>query len=226
VGRIRTVKPEFFTSEDIVALPAMSRLLYIATWCEADREGRLYWKPKTFKIRYFPADDCDINKMCADLIDAGLVKLYGDGLAYVPKFSAHQHVNPRETASSLPAPAEISRVRHASARVSDVQGGKERKGRKGTRVDDADGFDSFWTIYPNRSAKQDALKAWVKLDPDEPLQALILKAVSLQSQSEAWRKDGGKFVPHAATWINGGRWEDEPMKINGQQYSDIFAGAK
>jgi hypothetical protein len=43
VARIRTIKPEFFTSEDIVSLPPLTRLLYIALWCEADKEGRLAW---------------------------------------------------------------------------------------------------------------------------------------------------------------------------------------
>ena len=39
VARIRTIKPDFFTSEDIVVLTPWARLLYIALWCEADREG-------------------------------------------------------------------------------------------------------------------------------------------------------------------------------------------
>lgn len=106
MARIRTIKPEFFTSEDIVALSPMARLLYIATWCEADKEGRLSWKPKTFKMRYLPGDDCDIEAICAELSDAGLVTLYGNGLAHIPGFHKHQHVNPRESASNLPPPPQ------------------------------------------------------------------------------------------------------------------------
>ena len=98
MARIRTIKPEFFTSEDIVSLSPMARLLYVALWCEADREGRLVWKPKTFKLRYLPADDCDVTALCDEIVARGLVKLYGDGLAYVPAFADHQHINPRESA--------------------------------------------------------------------------------------------------------------------------------
>lgn len=104
MARIRTIKPEFFTSEDIVSLAPLTRLLYIALWCEADKEGRLAWKPLTFKLRYFPGDSCDIAAMCDELVKAKLVKLYGDGLAWIPGFAKHQHVNPRESASDLPAP--------------------------------------------------------------------------------------------------------------------------
>ena len=128
MARIRTIKPEFFTSEDIVSLSPLARLLYIALWCEADREGRMNWKPRTFKLRYLPADDVPIDALCAELIASGLVVLYGNGLAYIPKFSRHQHLNPREGASSLPDPVDNSRDSDACARVSDTQVGREGKG--------------------------------------------------------------------------------------------------
>ena len=104
MARIRTIKPEFFTSEDIVSLSPMARILYIALWCEADREGRLVWKPLTFKLRYLPADDCDIKALCNEIVERGLVRLYGEGLAYMPSFGKHQHINPRESISTLPVP--------------------------------------------------------------------------------------------------------------------------
>ena len=104
MARIRTIKPEFFTSSDIVQLSPLARLFYIGLWCEADKEGRMSWKPKTFKMRYFPGDDCSIEALCEELTSAGLVVLYGDGLAHIPFFAKHQHVNPRESASTLPAP--------------------------------------------------------------------------------------------------------------------------
>lgn len=137
MARIRTIKPEFFTSEDIVELSPLARLFYIALWCEADREGRLAWKPRTMKLRYFPADDCDIDALAREIVASGLVVLYGDGLAYIPSFKRHQHINPRESASELPDPGENCTRRHASARVSDggntvhdAQGGREGKGKE------------------------------------------------------------------------------------------------
>lgn len=62
------------------------------------------WKPRTFKMRYLPADDCSIDALCNELVSSGVVILYGEGLAYIPGFTKHQHVNPRESASDLPAP--------------------------------------------------------------------------------------------------------------------------
>lgn len=131
MARIRTIKPEFFTSEDICALPPLTRLLYISLWCEADKEGRLEWKPRTWKLRYFPVDDIDIDASARELVASGLVVRYGDAFAYIPTFSKHQHINPRESASCLPDPKDFERVTDASPRVDDAQGGREGKGKEG-----------------------------------------------------------------------------------------------
>lgn len=107
MARIRTIKPEFFTSEDIVSLTPLTRLLYIALWCEADREGRFEWKPKTFKMRYLPGDTCDAETIGQELIDAGLIHLYeesGKQFAVIPTFNKHQVINNRESESELPKP--------------------------------------------------------------------------------------------------------------------------
>lgn len=141
MARIRTIKPEFFTSEDIVALSPLARLLYIALWCEADREGRMAWKPLTFKIRYLPVEACDITALCQELLDRGLVRLYGDGLAFIPKFSDHQHVNPRESASTFPAPGDASSTRAARVIDATVTHREERKGKEG-KVEDASRGDA------------------------------------------------------------------------------------
>ena len=76
MARIRTIKPEFFTSEDIVSLTPLARVFYIALWCEADRSGRLDWKPGTLKMRYLPGDDCNFSDLAFELTNAGLIVLY------------------------------------------------------------------------------------------------------------------------------------------------------
>lgn len=135
MARIRTIKPEFFTSEDIVELPPLARLLYVAMWCEADREGRFAWKPRTFKMRYLVHDECNIESLCDAIVKSGLVVLYGDGLAYIPTFSRHQHVNPRESKSVYPAPVFDGKIdaslTRGDASLTHREEGKERKGKEG-----------------------------------------------------------------------------------------------
>lgn len=216
MARIRTIKPEFFTSEDIVALSPFARLLYIALWCEADKEGRMVWKPRTFKMRYLPGDSLEIDALCKELIDAGLIVLYGDGYACIPAFKAHQHINPRESDSQLPAPdasgTRGARVSTRPAPDSDPQGGREGKGKEGTRdasrQDDAR-FDAFWEAYPRKVGKDAARKAFERRRADDVLLSEMLTAIRAQGLAERCRKGEAQYVPHPATWLNEGRWQDE-----------------
>lgn len=73
----------------------------------------------------------------------------------------------------------------------------------------SDEFNAFYTAYPKKVAKQAAAKAWNKLDPTPEQQAQILSAIVQQKASDQWRKDGGKFIPNPASWLNGRRWEDD-----------------
>ena len=135
MARIRTIKPEFFTSEDIVVLTPLSRLFYVSLWCESDREGRLEWKPRTFKLRYFPADDCNIEEMGQELIDNNLIRIYEiDGMTYaeIPGFRKHQVINNRESESVLPPNTDASTTRESGV-LGEGRKGREGKARASTR---------------------------------------------------------------------------------------------
>lgn len=72
------------------------------------------------------------------------------------------------------------------------------------------GFEAMWAAYPRKEGKADAEKAFRKLAPDAAQLAEILAAIERQKASPQWREEGGKFVPHCSTWLNGRRWEDQP----------------
>ena len=75
--------------------------------------------------------------------------------------------------------------------------------------DDKDLFDEFWEVYPKKVSKQVAIKAWKKINPSPELVKKIVNSVEIQSHSEQWRRDNGRFIPYPATWLNNRRWEDE-----------------
>ena len=87
------------------------------------------------------------------------------------------------------------------------------------------GFANFWNPYPRKTAKVQAQKAWAKLNPSPALQAQILAALAAQCKSEQWTKDGGAFIPHASTWLNQRRWEDQLPTQATAPKADIWAGA-
>ena len=69
-------------------------------------------------------------------------------------------------------------------------------------------FDAFWKIYPKKVGKQDAMKAWKKIAPDEELTNTIITAVeTAKAKDSRFREE--RFIPHPATWLNAGSWDDE-----------------
>lgn len=84
-----------------------------------------------------------------------------------------------------------------------------RRGSGRKKSADMDGFTLFWQEYPRKAAKAAALKAWQKLNPSPELVERILAHVRDHKRSQDWIKDGGQFVPHPATFLNGRRWEDD-----------------
>ena len=70
-------------------------------------------------------------------------------------------------------------------------------------------FAQFWAAYPRHEAKQTALRAFEKLNPDEELLEKMILAVEKQKGSAQWKENGGQFIPHPSTWLNQHRWEDE-----------------
>ena len=74
-------------------------------------------------------------------------------------------------------------------------------------------FDMFWSVYPKKVGKEAARKAFKKVKVNINV---ILSAVEEQKYCEQWLKDGGQYIPNPATWLNQGRWEDEPLTKLGQ----------
>ena len=73
-------------------------------------------------------------------------------------------------------------------------------------------FDRFWSAYPRKAGKGAALKAFQKLNPGEELLEQMLETIRREKGSLQWQEEGGRFIPHPATWLNQGRWEDEPLE--------------
>jgi uncharacterized protein YdaU (DUF1376 family) len=72
-------------------------------------------------------------------------------------------------------------------------------------------FDEFWKAYPRKAGKKAALKAWINAKDKPPLSD-VLAAIATQRRTPGWTKDGGQYIPHPATWLNQGCWEDKPVE--------------
>lgn len=82
--------------------------------------------------------------------------------------------------------------------------------RKRRAAHDDPRFGRFWDVYPRKVGKVRAEKAWVRLAPDDLLADHIKARVEAQKLTREWKKDGGQFIPHPATYLNDRRFDDEP----------------
>lgn len=79
-------------------------------------------------------------------------------------------------------------------------------------------FAEFWSLYPRKQGKGAALKAWAKIKPDGELFATIVASVQDNvARNAQWQREGGRFIPMPATWLNQTRWLDEIQAYGGDR---------
>ena len=79
MSRIRTIKPEFWTNEQVVECSPTARLLFVGLWNFCDDFGNHPASGKTLKMEIFPGDDFSVEKileMVGELVFHGLLIEY------------------------------------------------------------------------------------------------------------------------------------------------------
>ena len=122
-------------------------------------------------------------------------------------------------------------VEHVGEHVGPIQEGRIEKKEKRKNIAQASPslwFDKFWEAYPRGSAefprrvgKPVAQKAWNKAFYLGAEWNKIMAGLERWKQTEQWQKEGGKFIPYPATFLNQRRWEDEPPEDNARGLSGI-----
>ena len=108
--RSRIINPEFFLHESMGRCSPHARLLFIALWTQADREGRLRWLPLKIHGETFPHEPgLNISELAGELVEAGTFVLYeGGGRVYglVTGFTKWQNPHRNESPSKIPPPPD------------------------------------------------------------------------------------------------------------------------
>ena len=68
-------------------------------------------------------------------------------------------------------------------------------------------FENFWSQYPRKIGKLTARRSWEKLSQENQQKALE----AIVEHRKYWVAKGTdwEFIPHASTWLNQERFEDE-----------------
>lgn len=237
MGRIRTIKPEFFRSRSLARCPVGARLTFAGLWTEADDHGRGVADPRILKGALWALDDgvthLHVSAHLDVLAETGHIQLYehdGDTYYEIAKWSEHQAAAYRRGDAKYPQPdGYLASVSHLCVQESadstqkraGTGTGTGREGKKTVAADADDrltDFEQFWKAYPRGPAgkpggdgpKRKAKDHWAKLTPEQ--RQASLDAVG--HYAAYIERTGSPNAAHAATWLNQERWEtwEEPAK--------------
>lgn len=151
--RIRTIKPDFWTSTDIAGLSEAEALLFVGLWNYAQDNGVGRDDPRLLKAALYPLRDDvgpgEVERRMMRLAAAGLIERYRDthgmALFYIPKWDSHQVINrpsrtqftrpTRNTQRVLPEPS-VSPLADAGGEV-EVEGEGEVESGRGKLLEQA-----------------------------------------------------------------------------------------
>lgn len=114
MARIRTIKPDFFQSEDVAVLSYRARLTWIGLWTHVDDEGRCKANPRLIKGALWPLEDdvtaSNVSEDIRELAENGKLTVYsvdGEDYMQILNWTKHQRIS-RPSESKFPAPHEAS----------------------------------------------------------------------------------------------------------------------
>ena len=235
----RILKESITTSEDIDSLSPDAEILFYRLMVKADDFGIYYGNAKIIRSNCYPlrVDDTpaeSVEEWLDELEAAGLIERYraADERIYLRFVKWQKHQQIRAKKPKFPqftdeceriTSDDIGRYQKKSndikrnqkiANVPVIQSNpiqsysySESNPKEAAVADEAvDMFERWWAVYPKKVGKEAARKAFAKVKVDAET---LIAAVVKQKASEQWTKEGGRYIPNPATWLNQGRWEDE-----------------
>jgi hypothetical protein len=187
--RIRTVKPEFWTNQDLISLSEFSRLMALALLNYCDDEGYFNASPVLIRGAVFPfeSDLKRVESAIQDLHKIDYIRLGttvdGKKFGFVVNFEKHQYIQrPKESAFK-----GLCEFRYYSdtctIHVSDVyqrerkgmeRNGMERKGTEGPPIPavlDSEEFRQAWSKW-QQQRKQQKQKPYTPIGAETQLKKL------------------------------------------------------
>ncbi len=218
MARIRTIKPEFWTSESIGRLSRDARLLFIALWSLADDSGRLRGVLPYLSGAILPYDR-DALKLLPTWLDElqreGVIRRYvcseGNHYIDIPKWLKHQKIEkpspsriPEFTEASPNTPRSLPEGSPSDLGSRTVVPSTSDLGSNSSPAAPSDsGFGEFWNAYGKKTGRKPTLAKWSKMKPEDRAAALAGVAAFVAAHPDPkFRKDPVRYLSNES-------WNDE-----------------
>lgn len=211
MARIRSLKPDFFTSEQIVSVSIPARMLFQGLWVFGDDDGYISASLIQLKMKVFPADVIEVKPLLDELLDAGLVVAVetdqGPAL-HVPSFLNHQspkYPTPSKfTVDGAPVTQHSPRIPpHVGKASGSVPPGEERRGEERSKKEPA----KRGTRIHSDFAITDEMREWAR--KETPLVNVDAKLSAFIDYWAGVPGEKGVKLDWLATWRNSMRKQQE-----------------
>jgi len=206
----RLLREEILTSPRVEQLDFPAEVFYRRLMSKVDDHGLFDARPSILRATLFPlrvdrVREADISRWIAICEKAGLIVLYNSSGKDCLKMLDTRWQVRSEPKYPLPTVNNCKQPEtpvHLDVVVNEVNTPAKKQ-------PESECFERFWKAYPRKKNKGHALNAWKKGKLDHLLEQILL-SLNWQVKSNEWRKDGGQFIPHPATYLNAKGWLDEP----------------
>lgn len=228
-ARIRTVKPEFWCSEQVAECSTNARLLFVGLWNFADDGGIHPASAKQLKMEVFPGDPFTLNQLVdwvSELRKVGLVAQYeAQGKVWWGVTGwHHQKIDkPRCKYPPLqfddgsptvrrPFDDESLPYRSLSAQTG-VEGKEHSCSPDGEQASDGGSanqytaeFDAWWSLYPRKIGKRKAFAEFQRAKKRVGLEQLT---AGVKAYAASVRGKDPQYIVYAERWLSSGRYDDD-----------------
>jgi hypothetical protein len=234
MARIRSIKPEFWTSEQIMECSPMARLMFIGLWNFCDDAGRHPRSSRQIKAQIFPGDDItagEIDVLIGELSANGLIDEYSvDGKEYFVVTGWHHQKIDKPQPAKYPPPFEdhsdtgsrmVSTDRIGEERKDNTLSPakppeRERKKLNGKtpphRRENDEAWERVRAVYPKRKGDYEWKTARDRFDREiasgtDP-EAIIAGAAAYAEQQRELGHIGTPYVKQASRFMSARTWEE------------------
>lgn len=225
----RMISKDISTSRKVNRLTERAALLYTWSIPHTDDFGRLEGDALSLKAKVVPMRSNTTDEIEQDLKEMeglGLIFRYevkGEKYLEIVGFDDHQTFRADRPRRALyPSPdgtfpsdnqrdtTDIPAGDNRQRKLSKVKVSEDKVSEDTMSGGYAPEFEELWALYPRKTGKGAAYKAWQKLKASKALNAKIATSIAAYKQTRQWLKDDGQYIPHFATFINQRRFDDDP----------------
>lgn len=120
--------------------------------------------------------------------------------------------NPRDNPSDNPSDNPRDTGRTPDKEDKEDKEDKNKPRARASQSATADRFEEFWSAYPKKVKRKDAVAKWKSRRLDGKADEIIADVERRKRQDARWLRG---FAPDPTTYINGSRWEDEIEAMTG-----------